>query len=76
MIVLPTGDLARRILNSPCRVVKTLDHNKDQRDGIIQYNTGINKSPRKVETQFRGSAITDDTGSKTENKFVIIFKIF
>jgi hypothetical protein len=57
------------------RVSKTLNHSKDQRDGIIQNNAGINNNPRKVEAQFKGNLIIDDMGSKTENKFVIIFKL-
>jgi hypothetical protein len=76
MIVLPTGEFTSKILNSLCSVSNTLNHNKDQRDGIIQYSVGINNNPKKVETQFKDKFITDDMGSKTENKFVIIFKSY
>lgn len=75
MIVLPTGELASKILNSLWRVSRTLNHNKDQREGIIQYSAGINNNPKKVEIQFRDKFIIDDIGSKTENRFVIIFKL-
>ena len=53
----------------------TLNQSKDHRDGIIQYNIGINISPIKVETQFNGICIIEDVGSKTENRLVIIFKL-
>jgi len=76
IIVLPAGDEANKILNSLWRVSKTLNHNKDHRDGIIQYKVGINISPTKVDTQFKGKCITEDIGSKTENKLVIIFNLF
>lgn len=75
IIVLPTGEFASKILNSLCSVSNTLNHSKDQRDGIIQYNAGINSKPKKVETQFKDKFIIDDMGSKTENKLVIIFKL-
>ena len=75
MIVLPAGELANKTLNSLCKVVITLDHSKDQRDGIIQKSAGINIIPRNVDNQFKDKFIIEDTGSKTENKFVIIFKL-
>merc|ERR1711915_56836 len=68
MIVLPTGEFAKRILNSLCNVSNTLNQSKDHRDGI-------NISPKKVETQFNDRPIIEETGSKTENRFVIIFKL-
>ena len=76
IIVLPTGELASKILNSLWSVSSTLNHSKDQRDGIIQYNAGINNKPKKVEIQFKDRFMIDDMGSKTENKFVIIFKLY
>lgn len=76
IIVPPTGEEANKILNSPWRVVKILDQSIDQREGIIQYKEGINKSPIKVEIQLRGSCKIEDMGSKTENKLVIIFSLF
>ena len=76
IIVLPTGELASKILNSLWNVSSTLNHSKDQRDGIIQYNAGINNKPKKVEIQFKDRFMIDDMGSKTENKFVIIFKLY
>jgi len=76
IIVLPTGDPASKILNSLCNVSNTLNHNNDQRDGIIQYSVGINNKPKNVESQLRGRCIIEDIGSKTENKFVIIFSLF
>ena len=75
IIVLPAGELANKTLNSLCKVVITLDHSKDQRDGIIQKSAGINIIPRNVDNQFKDKFIIEDTGSKTENKFVIIFKL-
>ena len=76
IIVLPTGEFVSKILNSLCKVFSTLNHSKDQRDGIIQYSIGINNKPKKVEIQFKDKFIIDDMGSKTENKFVIIFKLY
>lgn len=73
IIVDPTGEEAKRILNSLCKVVKILNHNNDHREGIIQYKTGMNINPAKVETQFKESPITEDKGSNTENKLVITF---
>lgn len=75
IIVLPTGEFAKRILNSLWSVSNTLNQSKDHRDGIIQYKAGINISPKKVETQFNDRPIIEETGSKTENRFVIIFKL-
>ena len=75
IIVLPTGEEASKTLNSKCSVFSTLNQSKDHRDGIIQYNIGINISPIKVETQFNGICIIEDVGSKTENRLVIIFKL-
>lgn len=66
----------KRVLNSPCNVVVILDHNKDQREGIAQYNIGINKIPRKVDNQFKDMEKILDVGSNTENKLVIIFNLF
>jgi len=76
IIVLPAGEEASKILNSLCKVSITLNHNKDHRDGIIQYNIGINISPINVDNQFKGKCIIEDIGSKTENKLVIIFNLF
>lgn len=73
IIVDPTGEEAKRILNSLCKVVKTLDHNNDHREGIIQYKTGMNINPANVETQFKESPMIEDKGSNTENKLVITF---
>lgn len=73
--VLPTGEDLRRILNSLCRVLIILNHNKDHREGIIQYNVGINKIPKNVDNQFKGRCIIDVIGSNTENKLVIIFNL-
>jgi len=75
IIVLPTGEEANKILNSMCKVLNTLNHNKDHREGIIQYNIGININPIKVDSQFKGNCMIEDVGSKTENKLVIIFKL-
>ena len=76
IIVLPTGEEANKILNSLWRVSRILNHNKDHRDGIIQYNVGINIKPIKVDNQFSGNCIIEDIGSNTENKLVIIFNLF
>jgi hypothetical protein len=51
----------------------TLFHNKAHREGITQYVKGINNNPKNVEIQFKEKLINDEEGSKTENKFVIIF---
>jgi len=75
IIVPPTGEDTRRILNSLCKVSKILNHKSDHRDGIIQYNVGINKRPKKVDTQLRGKCKIEVIGSKTENKLVIIFNL-
>lgn len=76
IIVLPTGEDISKILNSLCNVSSTLNHNKDHREGIIQYNVGINKIPMKVDNQFKGKDITEVIGSNTENKLVITFNIY
>jgi len=75
IIVPPTGEETNKILNSLCKVSNTLNHNKDHRDGIIQYKVGINIKPIKVESQLRGKCIIEDVGSNTENKLVIIFSL-
>ncbi len=76
IIVPPSAEFASRILNSLCKVSKTLNQSNDQREGIIQYKAGMNKRPKKVEIQFKERSIIDDMGSKTENKFVIIFRLY
>jgi hypothetical protein len=45
-------------------------------EGINQNIFGINNNPRKVLTQFIEIFIIDVVGSKTENKFVIIFSFY
>lgn len=64
-----------KALNSLCTPSMILFHNKDHREGIIQYTKGINNKPRKVESQFKGRLVKDEEGSNTENKFVIIFSL-
>ena len=46
------------------------------RDGINQYIDGIINKPIKVLNQFKDKLNIEVEGSNTENKFVIIFKIY
>jgi len=63
-----------KVLNSKWRVEVTFDHIRDHREGIAQKSEGINNTPRKVESQFKGSDKIVEVGSNTENRLVIIFK--
>lgn len=74
--VVPVCDVPNKILNSLWSVLVIKFHNNDHREGIIQYIIGKNITPRKVDNQLSGILIRLEVGSKTENKFVIIFKLF
>jgi len=65
-----------KVLNSEWSVVQIFDHIRLHREGIAQNNDGINSIPRKVESQFKERDNTLEVGSNTENRLVIIFKIF
>ena len=75
-IDVPTWDTERRALNSLCNVLITFLHNRDHREGEAQYKYGINISPKRVEIQLVERLKILDEGSKIENRFAIIFKIF
>lgn len=76
MIVMLECCVPNKVLNSKWRVVVIFDHIRVHREGIAQKSEGINNIPRKVESQFKGSDKTVDVGSNTENRLVIIFKLF
>lgn len=65
-----------KTLNSLCNVWVILFQIIKYRDGINQYIEGINNSPIKVLNQFNDKLKILVDGSKTENKFVIIFNLF
>lgn len=73
--VVPLWEGRSRALNSVCRIIINLLHNKDHREGEAQYIKGIKRIPNKVEVQFKGKLNLEE-GSKIENKLVIIFRIF
>lgn len=49
-------------------------HRKEIREGMNQYESGRIKIPRKVLIQLSERLNIEEEGSKTENKFIIIFK--
>lgn len=61
-----------RILNSLWRTRITLFHKNEYRDGISQYEVGINKIPKNVLSQLSDN-LNIAVGSKEEKRFVIIF---
>jgi hypothetical protein len=61
-----------RVLNSLCKVIMILIHNRFIREGISQYIEGISINPNKVLIQFN-LILKLVVGSKELNKFVIIF---
>lgn len=62
-----------RVLNSLWRVKRIEFQRNWKRVGINQNEAGINKRPKKVLNQFKDKFKIVVLGSKTENKFVIIF---
>lgn len=66
-------DGPKSVLNSLCKVSKTLFQIMLNRDGINQKEHGIINKPIKVLNQFNERLKIVVEGSKTENKFVIIF---
>lgn len=62
-----------KVLNSLCKVIKIFLHNKLNREGRNQKEHGIIIIPIKVLNQFKERLKIVVEGSKTENKFVIIF---
>lgn len=76
MKVLPLCPVGpKRVLNSLCKVKRILFQIIWYREGINQKEHGINNKPKKVLNQFRESLKIVVEGSKTENKFVIIFNL-
>jgi hypothetical protein len=65
----------KSVLNSLCKVKRILFQTNEYRDGINQKAVGINVSPKIVLIQFKERFITLVEGSKTENRFVIIFNL-
>lgn len=63
-----------RVLNSLCKIIIILIHNKLIREGINQYLGGSNKIPIQALIQFI-ERLKFVVGSKVENKFVIIFNL-
>lgn len=66
-------DGPKSVLNSLNKVNKMLFHSKLIREGSIQKEYGIIIKPIKVLIQFKDKLKIVVEGSKTENKFVIIF---
>ena len=64
-----------KVLNSLCNVLMILFHKNDIRLGIIQKDIGIIKNPNNLLDQLRERLKIDLVGSKTENRFVIIFNL-
>ena len=71
VVLISFGD--KSALNSRWIPSINLFHSKDHRDGTIQYSKGMNNIPRKVDSQLAETVNKEEEGSKTENKFVIIF---
>lgn len=65
-----------RVLNSWCRINIILFHMMKCRDGINQYVDGININPKIVLNQLMDRLFRLVDGSKTENRFLIIFNLF
>lgn len=65
----------RRVLNSLWRVRRTEFHKNWNRVGINQNDAGINKRPKNVLNQFKDKFKIVVLGSKTEKRFVIIFRL-
>lgn len=64
-----------KVLNSLWRVNKILFQIIWYREGINQKEQGIKSNPIKVLNQFKDKLKIVVEGSKTENKFVIIFNL-
>lgn len=64
-----------KALNSLCKLYRIFLHNKDQRDGELQYKYGINIIPKIVDIQLIDRFRILEEGSKIENKFIIIFSV-
>lgn len=71
----PFCPFPKRVLNSICKVERSLFHIRWYREGINQKGAGIRKIPIKALSQLIDNLITLDEGSKIENKFVIIFNL-
>jgi hypothetical protein len=64
-----------KVLNSLNKVIKIVFHKILIREGINQYEYGININPINVLNQFNEKLKIVVEGSKTENKLVIIFNL-
>lgn len=64
-----------KVLNSECSLIRIIFHRTKCRDGINQYVEGINNRPRRVLNQLMDRLFNLVDGSKTENKFLIIFSL-
>lgn len=74
--VLPLNPLfPNNVLNSLCKVLIIKFHKYINREGINQKDIGIIKNPIKVLNQFNENEKIEVEGSKTENKFIIIFNL-
>jgi len=74
--VLPLNPLfPNNVLNSLCKVLIIKFHKYINREGINQKDIGITKNPIKVLNQFNENEKIEVEGSKTENKFIIIFNL-
>lgn len=61
------------VLNSLCKVLIIMFQMSRGREGRIQKYVGIIINPIKVLSQLKDKEKMDVDGSKTENKFIIIF---
>ena len=74
--VLPLKALfPKRFLNSLCKVNKIIFHKNENREGISQKLKGKIINPINVLSQFKEKWKIEEEGSKTENKFIIIFNL-
>lgn len=65
----------RRFLNSLWRVIVIFCQKKVIREGISQKYIGNKIIPKKVLIQLIEKEKIEEVGSKTENKFIIIFSL-
>lgn len=64
------------VLNSLCKVIKILFHINEIREWKIQNIGGKNNIPNNVLNQFKDKFKIFVEGSKIENRFIIIIKLY
>ena len=70
----PTQFTVSNALNSLWRVNIVSLQPRDHREGEAQYKYGMNKRPKRVDTQLSEKLKSLEEGSKIENKLAIIFR--